>query len=240
MLISFEGIDGCGKDTLINALSKFLASKGKKVFVVGDLFGSVFKQKISELVLGKIEGEPLDSKTKYLLFLAARSETCKLIKQKIAEGYIVICNRYTDSTIAYQGYGEGRDIQEVIRMCDFASDVMPDITFLLDAPIEICLARTSKDEFLKDKNLQFFQKVRNGFLTIQRNNSRRVKLVSVDLPFHQLKYAFIVICRHLSDKIKDLQLIKEDEDIEGLTKPLTSGIEQKPLNNVYIPNGHSF
>jgi dTMP kinase len=176
MFISFEGIEGCGKSTQAKKLHEFFLSKKKDAILTREPGGSPAGEKIREILIDE-KIPPLAAKTEIFLNFAARLEHVeKLIKPALQAEKIVISDRFFDSTYAYQGNAFGVDkkfIDEVRKMT--IGDFAPDITFLIDMPVEAAFKRI---EGRKGNNryeklgLSFHQKVRDGFLNLAKKNPR--------------------------------------------------------------------
>jgi dTMP kinase len=180
MFITFEGGEGCGKSTHAKMLKEFLEASQKEVLLTKEPGGSAFGIKIRELLLNNEESpEPL---SEIFLFAADRVEHVeKVIKPALSAGKIVICDRYVDSTIAYQLWGR-RLPEDLVRYVNWVSSrgLMPDLTFLLDVKIEEGLkrvkARGDENRFEKEI-LAFHERVREKYLEIARNDPKRVKVI---------------------------------------------------------------
>nr|5XBH_A Chain A, Thymidylate kinase [Aquifex aeolicus VF5]5XBH_B Chain B, Thymidylate kinase [Aquifex aeolicus VF5] len=170
MLIAFEGIDGSGKTTQAKKLYEYLKQKGYFVSLYREPGGTKVGEVLREILLT----EELDERTELLLFEASRS---KLIEEKIIPDLkrdkVVILDRFVLSTIAYQGYGKGLDVEFIKNLNEFATrGVKPDITLLLDIPVDIALRRLKeKNEF---ENKEFLEKVRKGFLELAKEEENVV------------------------------------------------------------------
>ncbi len=181
MFITIEGIEGAGKSLLIQKLEKKFKEENKEVLITREPGGSSLGLKLRPLLLSE-KGEKICNRAELFLFLADRVEHVeKVIKPALAEGKIVICDRYTHSTLAYQGYARDLDIDILKGFNNFASSgLSPNISFLLDLPIEIGLQRARKrnDDTQNDEgkfealDTSFHEKVRNGFLDMaQKENN---------------------------------------------------------------------
>ena len=164
MLIAFEGIDGSGKTTQARKLYEYLKNKGKEVSLYREPGSTKVGEKIRDIILCHCT----DEVTELLLFEASRS--CLMSERVIPdlkEGKIVILDRFTLSTLAYQGYGKGIEIEKIKTLNEFATrGVKADIIFLLDLPVEEALKRLkSKTRF---ENEEFLRKVREGFLKLAK------------------------------------------------------------------------
>ncbi len=208
-LISFEGGDGSGKTTQLRLLEKHLASHGKVCLSTREPGGTTLGEMIRRLLLtgdvrGEAKGDPspltpyaISPPTELFLYLADRAEHVhEVIRPALASGTLVLCDRFTDSTLAYQGYGRGVDLGMLRRFNEIASGgITPDLTFLLDCPVEVGLSRTkarklaslkagkppslpasqppSQDRFEREK-VEFHQRVRKGFLELARTEPGRI------------------------------------------------------------------
>ena len=168
LFITIEGIDGAGKSTAVSAIKKYLEDDGLTVVTTAEPCG-----KIRELLL---DGGSMDEKTELILMEASRCENVeKTIKPALKEGAFVICDRYIDSTTAYQGYGRGMDLDVISYMNNYAtSGLLPDLTIVLDLPEGMGLARQCKVDRISAEGMEFMKKVRNGFIEICKNEKRCV------------------------------------------------------------------
>ena len=194
LFITFEGIDGCGKTTQLNMLNKYLQDKGYETVLTKEPGGKGLGEKIRNILLN-YDGEVSD-RCESFLFLADRAQNIDLIvNPAIRQGKIVLCDRHTDSTLAYQGYGRELDLAQIKKLNDLATNGRkPDITFIFDVSLETSSKRVGKDKDRMEKSgKDFFQRVRNGYLKIAQNEPQRVKVInsekSIDEVFVQvLKY----------------------------------------------------
>lgn len=185
--ITFEGGDGCGKTTQLRALESDLARRGRP-FVATREPGGTSLGKLLRQVLLQVGSQEIAPSAELFLYLADRAQhVSEIIAPAIAAGKIVLCDRFTDSTLAYQGYGRGIDLQRLKLFNDVADQgVRPDLTFLLDCPVEQGLARTARrpieagepreDRFEREK-IEFHEKVRRGFLELARAEPARFRVV---------------------------------------------------------------
>lgn len=167
MFITFEGPEGSGKTSQLPALATYLEGLGYKVVCTREPGGTPISDQIRE-VLTSMKNQELHPRTEILLFLAARAQLVEqVIKPALKAGKIVLCDRYGDSTLAYQGYGHGLDLTILRQMLDFATDhLRPDLTLFLDLEVEIGLARKKKGvewNRLDAYALAFHQRVREGY-----------------------------------------------------------------------------
>jgi len=189
LFVSIEGFDGVGKTTQANLLNEYLKNEGIKSILVREPGGTSVAEKIREILIADSELSPI---TELLLFESARSDLVnKLIREKLENDFIVITDRYLDSTLAYQGYGRNIDKSIINELNKFSTDnLYPDITFLLDLNVEEANKRTkkrkdtsNKDQILKFENEEniFHQKIRDGFLKIAKNNKDRINIIDASL-----------------------------------------------------------
>jgi len=181
MIISFEGLDGCGKSTQIALLTDELKSCNRKAVVLREPGGNNISEKIRELLLDN-KNSAMCSETELLLYIASRTQLVRdEIRNLLEDDFIVILDRFVDSTTAYQGYGRGLDLGIIGKLNHFATDMgkyMPDITFFLDMPSETAFTRmmTRGEEInrMESADKGFFERVRNGFISIAENEPERV------------------------------------------------------------------
>lgn len=182
-LITFEGIDGSGKSTQIKKLESRLKSLKINYITYREPGGTKLSEKIRQILLDK-ENMELSSISEGLLFAAARAQ---LVKEKIRpdldSGKVVICDRFIDSTIAYQGYGRRLDIQKLVSINEIATEgLIPDITFLLDIKPENAFKRIDSTEIdrMESVGINFFKKIRKGYFQIIKDNPERFFLINAD------------------------------------------------------------
>jgi dTMP kinase len=183
--ISLEGVEGSGKTTQAAILADTLRSRGKRVMVTREPGGTSAGKLIRAIFLDSRISLQLNAEL--LLVLADRAQHVReKLRPALENGQIVISDRYSDSTIAYQAYGRGIDVKLIEELNRFASEgLTPDLTLLLDCPPELGLARTqaraqsaarAHDRF-EAEDVEFHRRVRNGFCRIARNEPSRVLLV---------------------------------------------------------------
>ena len=184
LFITFEGGEGCGKSLQSRILDRKLAQLAIPAVLIHEPGGTPVGEKVRYLLKQacEIQISPL---TELLLFNASRSQLITdVIQPGLKEGKIVICDRFMDSTIAYQSYGRGLDINTVRDISRIASQgIVPDLTFLLDVPPEVGLSRkqnTATDRFDKEDRI-FHQKVRDGFLALAAAEPQRWKIIDSTL-----------------------------------------------------------
>lgn len=163
MFVTFEGVDGAGKSTLIEALAGRLRAEGHSVLVTHEPGEGTFGQAVRQLLLG---GPHIGPEAELFLFLADRSEHVRtMIRPALGRGDLVLCDRYIDSTVVYQGYGRGMGIRELRDLNHRASGgLVPDRTFILDLSQDEASRRSKKGDRLDREEAAFHQRVREGFL----------------------------------------------------------------------------
>jgi dTMP kinase len=177
MLITFEGTEGCGKSTLIRNLSQKLDSLGIPHIVTREPGGSSVAEQIRSLILHH-EMDPL---TELFLYEAARAEHFKkTVLPALRSGQWVLCDRFTDSSVAYQGFARGLPVAMIEKLNLMATEKRkPDLTFFLDLPVEEGLARAQDPNKFEKAGVQFQKKVRQGFLHSIRKNKKRFRVLKV-------------------------------------------------------------
>ena len=175
-LVTFEGIDGSGKSTQVQLLEQELKRIRVQFITFREPGGTNLSEKIREILLDKKNIE-LSSTAESLLFAAARAQlTTEKIKPALDEGKFVICDRFIDSTIAYQGYGRGLDINDLEMINNIATDgLTPDLTFILDINPSKAVERmdTVASDRMEATGVDFFRKVREGYHHILEQNPDR-------------------------------------------------------------------
>lgn len=189
MFITLEGPEGSGKTTQISLLAEYLRQQGYAVAQTREPGGTLIGDQIRK-VLTQLENTAMHPRTEILLFCAGRAQHVEeLIRPALAEGKVVLCDRYADSTLAYQGYGHGVDLETLRRLLDFATGgLKPNVTLLLDIPAEEGLNRRrgSGGEWnrLDAYALAFHQRVRAGYLQMARTDPIRWRVIDANQPFN--------------------------------------------------------
>ncbi len=182
LFLTFEGQDGCGKTTQINLLIDYLKNKGYEVVLTREPGCKGLGEKIRNLLLD-YDGE-VSNVCESFLFLADRAQNVDIIVRKnIEKGCIVISDRHTDSSLAYQGYGRGLDVERIDKLNNIAtSGLKPDLTFVFDIDVDTSMERVgTKKDRIESAGKEFFNRVRNGYLEIAKKEPNRVKVInSVD------------------------------------------------------------
>jgi dTMP kinase len=194
MFITLEGTEGSGKTTAIKGIAEVLRSEGHDVLVTREPGGSNIGPKIREILLG---GDAISPLAELLLFLADRTQHVEqVIRPHLAKGGVVLCDRFRDSTVAYQGYARGFDVALLEQLNDVATlSLKPDLTLLFDLDPEVGLARQTDKDRLDLEPLEFHQKVREGFLEIMKKEPERVIRVDASLEPQQVQGNCLEIIR---------------------------------------------
>jgi dTMP kinase len=195
ILITFEGIDASGKTTQAKKLFNYLKRKKLPVIFTREPGGEKVAEKIRKILLSKKELS-LTPLAEFLLYEACRSQiVTNLLLPALKQKKIVICDRFYDSTLAYQGYGRGLDLSLIKKLNLVASsNLVPDLTFFIDVPVKISLQRKTKLKTKKDRlekeDQVFFEKVRKGYLDLAQKE-KRVKVIdgqkSIPQIFEEIK-----------------------------------------------------
>ena len=186
LFISFEGPDGTGKTTQLKRVAEALREQGYEVLESREPGGTVLAEKVRNIVLDP--DLPINNITEVLLYLAARSEHVeKVLAPAVAAGKIVLCDRFSDSTLVYQGLTRGLKVEELTQLRqlnDFASNgLAPDMTLLLDGRPEVLLSRRDArgvSDRYENKGLDFQHSIRNGFLALAEAEPERIKVVNAE------------------------------------------------------------
>ena len=178
LFITFEGADGCGKTTQIELLDKYLRAAGRDTLLTREPGSRGLGEKLREILLN-YEGE-VSPTAESFLFLSDRAQHVDcIIKPALREGKIVLCDRHTDSTVAYQGYGRELDIEKINYLNNIATGgLKPDLTIVFDIDIETSLSRVGKNkDRMESAGIDFFNRVRQGYLEIAQKEPQRVKVI---------------------------------------------------------------
>ncbi len=178
LFITLEGADGCGKTTQLNLLKEYLTSRGYEIVVTREPGGKGLGEKLREILLN-YDGEVSD-RCEAFLYLADRAQNIDtIIKPAINSGKIVLCDRHTDSSVAYQGYGREQNIDNINMLNELAvNGVHPDLTIVFDIDTETSMERVGAEkDRLESAGIEFHKRVRNGYLEIAKKNPQRIKVV---------------------------------------------------------------
>jgi dTMP kinase len=188
MFITFEGIDGSGKSTQIQLLKEMLEKRNHVVTILREPGGNILSEQIRQLLLDS--KEQVDPRCELLLFTAARAQLVgSVIRPALEAGNIVICDRYIDSSVAYQGYGRGLSIESIESINDFATaGLIPDITFIFDLSVDDAAKRAgfrSDDNQTKPDRMErsgdaFFERTKQGYLEIAKKSDRNIFIINAN------------------------------------------------------------
>ena len=199
--ITFEGIDGSGKTTQINLLEEKLSQQGISTLILREPGGTKLSEKIREILLDR-ENINLSPSVESLLFVAARAQLmAEKIKPSLERNQFVICDRYTDSTVAYQGYGRGLNVEYLEELNKFATDsIQPDITIILDIDPKKAAIRMASDisDRLESMGIDFFLRVREGYYEIARRYPQRCVIIDGSQPESEV---FELVLKEVNKKI---------------------------------------
>ena len=186
LFITLEGPEGAGKSTNREYLAQRLRDHGLDVVLTREPGGTPLAERIRELLLTPAD-EPMNSDTELLLVFAARAQhRAQVIRPALARGAVVLCDRFTDATYAYQGGGRGLAFQRIEQLEQFVQGEMrPDLTLIFDLPVAIGLSRAAArgrlDRF-EQEGLEFFEAVRNAYLERARQKPQRYRVIDAGQP----------------------------------------------------------
>lgn len=205
--ITFEGIEGCGKTTQVKRAGEYLKQRSIPFIITEEPGGTPIGRKIREILLNKGSLGEINREAELLLFSAARCQHVRdVIIPALKEDVVVLCDRFYDATLAYQGFGRGLDIDFIRFINDFSSvNVKPGLTFLLDLPVEIGLKRAmnrisrikegrAEDRFERE-DLEFHKRVREAYLFLAEQDKNRFRVVNST---QDIETVHQEICSHLS------------------------------------------
>lgn len=208
LFISFEGGEGGGKSTQVAKLAAWLESQGQSPVVTRQPGGTAYGKRIRELILTPNADEQLSSRAELFLYLADRAHHVDtVIRPALNEGYIVLCDRYTDSTLAYQGYGRQLNVAELQLLNDLATQYLkPDHTFWFDLDPQVGLTRIQVRaglDRLEQEAAIFHDRVRNGYATLAAADPERwVRVDAAQNP----DVIFTFLCHQLTQWCPQLRL----------------------------------
>ncbi len=190
MLITFEGIDFCGKSVQIEQLIGRLQQHRIPYILLREPGGTIIAEKIRDVLLTR-EAETMSPITEYLLYSAARAQLVRQqIEPALERGWLVICDRFADSSTAYQGYGRGIDLKLVQQINAFATNgITPQLTFLIDIDLEEMERRKQHGRTLdrmENEQRSFFERVRQGFLKMAAQEAERFYLIDGKRTIHSI------------------------------------------------------
>lgn len=190
--ITVEGIEGAGKSTVMQFIKEYLSVCGIECVLTREFGGTEIAEKIRHILLNQIHQEKMCSDTEILLAFAQRAQhLARLILPSLAAGKWVLCDRFTDSTYAYQGGGRGVSWERIAIIEEWVQrGVQPDYTLLLDLDVELGLHRVKRRQMgldrIESEELDFFEKVRQGYLERAQQNPKRFRVIDASLPQAQV------------------------------------------------------
>lgn len=196
LFITFEGADGCGKTTQMNLLKDYLIQNGYEVVLTREPGAKGLGEQLREILLN-YDGEVAD-RCESFLFLADRAQNIEtIVIPAIKQGKIVLCDRHIDSTVAYQGYGRGLDLDEINYLNNIATGgIKPDLTYVFDVDVETSAKRVGDEkDRMESAGKEFFNRVRNGYLELAKKEPQRIKVIdstsSIEEVFQNVLKEFI-------------------------------------------------
>ncbi len=191
LFITFEGIDGCGKSTQIAKTAQFLEEKKVPYLVTREPGGTSLAEEIREIILSPKNSDMTDS-CEVLLYLAARAQhVTEKILPALKEGRVVLCDRFQEATFAYQGFGRGFPLHLLQQINTFAtSGLVPTKTFIFDISVDCAFERMRKmnkvPDRLESNSKEFYQKIREGYLSLASAHPSRIMLLLGDRPIEKI------------------------------------------------------
>ena len=179
--ITFEGADGCGKTTQIELLNNFLNQKGIETLMTLEPGATDLGKNLRQILLHY--EKPVSDEAEMFMYLADRAQHAQMIiKPALDEKKVVLCDRYIDSTVAYQGYGRDGNIEQINILNKIAAKgLKSDLTLLFDVESEIAQNRLGKTkDRLESQGMEFHKKVRNGYLELAKQNPQRIKVINAN------------------------------------------------------------
>lgn len=201
LMITFEGLEGSGKSTQIDRTCEYLKKNKHEVLFLREPGGVPVSEKIRDILLD-VKNDDMTHECEMLLYMAARAQ---LVRQTIIpaleEGKIVICDRFLDSTLAYQGYGHDMDVEFIKDLGDFVTDELkPELTIIFDIDPAQGLERINREkDRIETRALDYHARVREGYHDIARHNPKRVKVIDSD---RSIDDVFEAVKQYLDDLIK--------------------------------------
>lgn len=206
LFITLEGPEGAGKSTNREYLAEHLRAQGLDVLLTREPGGTPLAERIRELLLAPSD-EMMDADTELLLVFAARAQhLAQVIRPALARGAIVLCDRFTDATYAYQGGGRGLSVERIATLEQFVQGgLRPDLTLVFDLPVEVGLSRAAArgrlDRF-EQEGQAFFQAVRQAYLARAAADPERYRLVDAAQPLAQVQRALDVLLPQILERCR--------------------------------------
>jgi dTMP kinase len=194
--ITLEGGEASGKSTNLKLMASWLNSQKISHVITHEPGGTPFAEKIRNLLLHTESSDPIAENTELLLMFASRAQHVKsVIEPALARGDWVVCSRFSDSSYAYQGGGRGIDVKKISALEAFTHpDLQPDLTILLDLPVEVAFERSKKRasaDRIEKESQQFFERVRAGFLSRAAAHPERFQIIDATQPLEQVSQEVI-------------------------------------------------
>jgi dTMP kinase len=205
-LIVFEGVEGCGKTTQIQQTSEWLHNLGFSVIATREPGGTELGLQLRRLLLETSNDKPIVSKTELLLYAADRSQHVEQeLLPNLASGKFILCDRYTDSTVAYQGYGRALDMDLIQQLNEIATGGLnSDLTIWLDIEVEVGFSRKKRDglglDRMEQEKIEFHRRVRQGYTELHTSNPQRIVKIDGSLSKEAVQEEIQQI---LTDKLKN-------------------------------------
>ena len=196
LFITFEGADGCGKTTQMKMLAEFLSGKGHDVVLTREPGAKGLGEKLREILLNY--NGMVSDKCESFLFLADRAQNVDtIVNPAVQEGKIVLCDRHVDSTVAYQGYGRGLDLNEINMLNNLATGGRkPDLTFVFDIDVETSMKRVgSEKDRMESAGIEFHNRVRQGYLELAKQEPNRIKVIDASLSIEEIHKKVVEVIR---------------------------------------------
>lgn len=196
--ITFEGADGCGKTTQLELLADYLKEKNKEVIITREPGARGLGERIRDILLN-YDGEVSD-RCESFLFLADRAQHIDIIvNPAVEDGKIVLCDRHIDSSVAYQGYGRGLDIEQIDRLNMIATNgKRPDLTLVFDIDAETSMKRVgSEKDRMESAGIDFFNRVRKGYLELANQEPERIRVLDATKSIEEIHNEVVKIFSEL-------------------------------------------
>ncbi len=203
LFITFEGADGCGKTTQMKLLAEYLEKNSIPTVITREPGGKGLGEKVREILLN-YEG-PVSDRCESFLFLADRAQNIDIIvKPAVEAGKIVLCDRHIDSTVAYQGYGRGLDIERINMLNNIATNgKKPDLTFVFDIDVETSMKRVgSEKDRMESAGIEFHNRVRKGYLELAKQEPQRIKVLDATKSIEDIHKEVVGIYNSIKNNIK--------------------------------------
>ncbi len=190
LFITFEGVEGCGKTTQMEMVKEHLQRKGFQVVATREPGGTELGERIRNILLNGEEGKTIAPWSELLLYAVCRTQLVQeVIKPALQKNKVVLCDRFADSTVVYQGYVRGLNLEAIDSLNKWVTEgILPTITFLIDCPPEVGLKRAldrismktagNKEDRFEREDMEFHKKVREGYLKLARQSPDRIKIIN--------------------------------------------------------------